>query len=265
MNRLLLCPPDFYSIRYEINPWMNQSRDVDPTAARFQWWQLHHMLHFLGCEVEVLAPAQGWPDMVFTANAGLVHGRRFVSSRFRHPERQGETPAYEAWFATHGYDVQTLPGNQTFEGEGDALWLGETLVCGHGFRSDPEAHDWLAEALHCAVLSVRLVNSHFYHLDTCFCPLADGAALWYEPAFDAESRKRLRQHVPQLIAVSDPEALRFACNTVIVDKHAIMPAGCVAIGRCLREMGYECHPLPMGEFIKAGGACKCLVLQMAKS
>ncbi len=263
MNRLLLCPPDFYSIRYEINPWMNQQRDVDHEMAVRQWQQLYQALKSLGCAVELLLPEPDWPDMVFTANAGLVCGQRFFSSRFRHPERQGETPSYEAWFARQGYELVKMWGLYAFEGEGDALWSGGSLICGHGFRTDPEAHEWLAAVLRCPLISVELVNAHFYHLDTCFCPLGKGSVLWYPLAFSEASRRSLQEHVTDLMEVPAEEALCFACNAIVLPGHVLLPQGCSRTGELLKARGYEPHPLPMSEFIKAGGACKCLVLNLA--
>lgn len=263
MNRMLLCPPDFYSIRYEINPWMSLSRGVEPATAAAEWRQLHGTLLSLGCEVELLSPEPNWPDMVFTANAGLVAGSRFLLGNFRHPKRQGETPAYERWFAEHQFDIVPLPKIHAFEGEGDALWLGERLFCGHGFRTDREIAVWLAEELRCEVVDFALVDPHFYHLDTCFCPLDDRTALWHPPAFSEESRQMMRNHVPELVTVPPAEAMRFACNAVVIGHHVLLPTGCPQTCRALAARGFESHPLPMGEFIKAGGACKCLVLQIA--
>lgn len=263
MNRVLLCPPDFFSIRYEINPWMSLSRDVNPETATAQWRQLLETLRSLDCEVEVLSPEPDWPDMVFTANAGLVAGSRFLLGNFRHPKRQGETPAYERWFADHGFEIVPLPKIHVFEGEGDALWFGETLFCGHGFRTDREIAGWLAEELRCAVVDFALNDPHFYHLDTCFCPLHGGEALWHPPAFSEASQRMMRDHVLDLVTVPPEEALRFACNAVVLGRHVLIPAGCPETSRMLVERGYECHPLPMSEFIKSGGACKCLVLRLS--
>jgi N-dimethylarginine dimethylaminohydrolase len=263
MNRVLLCSPDFYSIRYEINPWMSLARDVDRAEAAAQWRRLHDTLESLACQVEVLEPEPDWPDMVFTANAGLVAGSRFLLGNFRHPKRQGETPAYERWFATHGFEVVPLPMIHAFEGEGDALWCGDILFCGHGFRTDREIAHWLAGELKCPVLDLSLINPHFYHLDTCFCPLGDGAAMWHPPAFDAKSGRAIREHVTDLITVPPEEALRFACNSVVIDRHVLIPAHCPETSRMLNDRGYDCHPLPMSEFIKSGGACKCLVLRLS--
>jgi N-dimethylarginine dimethylaminohydrolase len=213
--------------------------------------------------VELLAPEPDWPDMVFTANAGLVAGSRFLLGNFRHTHRQGETPAFERWFATHGFEVVPLPTVHAFEGEGDALWLDDTLYCGHGFRTDREIASWLAGELACTVRDFTLINPHFYHLDTCFCPLRGGTAMWYPAAFDAKSGRTMREHVTNLITVPQEEALRFACNAVVVGRHVLIPDHCPETCRMLNERGYECHPLPMSEFIKSGGACKCLVLRLA--
>ena len=83
MRRLLLCPPDYYGIEYEINPWMRRTQNAQPDLARAQWNSLHAALQSLGCQVELLEPQPGLPDLVFTANAGLVIGRRFIPSSFR--------------------------------------------------------------------------------------------------------------------------------------------------------------------------------------
>ena len=84
MRELLLCPPDYYGIEYEINPWMNRARGADVALAQKQWKQLHAQLSSLDCEVHSIPPQRGLPDMVFTANAGLTVGPKFIPSNFRH-------------------------------------------------------------------------------------------------------------------------------------------------------------------------------------
>src|SRR5437660_5162941 len=128
--RILMCPPDYYGILYEINPWMSRARGSTPERARRQWTALYETLVRLGIAVELLTPQPGLPDLVFTANAGLVFGRRFFSSRFRHEVRSRETPYFDAWFAAHDFVVETLPDNMYFEGAGDALFCGRTLFAG---------------------------------------------------------------------------------------------------------------------------------------
>jgi N-dimethylarginine dimethylaminohydrolase len=262
MHQLLLCPPDFYAIRYEINPWMSRRREVDGAQAVEQWRRLRELLVALGCEVEMVRPEVGWPDMVFTANAGLVAGGRFIPSNFRHAERSGEEARYRAWFSTHGFEVDELPPDVCFEGEGDALFCGDVLFCGWPFRTDMAAHELLAERLNCRSVSLRLVDPRFYHLDTCFCPLDDEAAAWCPGAFDAPSRARLAEEITDLVEVTEEEALRFGCNAVVLGRDVVLPEGCPKLSAALAVREFRTHATPMGEFIKAGGACKCLVLHL---
>jgi len=127
-----MCRPDYYGIRYEINPWMRTSRDAVPERAREQWQRLHDLLaRRLGVDIELIAPAPGWPDMVFTANAGLAVGGKFIVSNFRYEQRAGEACLFWKWFADRGYTCIALPVGRFFEGEGDALWASpDTLVAG---------------------------------------------------------------------------------------------------------------------------------------
>src|SRR5207249_7749369 len=125
-----------------------------------------------------------------------VFGGRFFSSRFRYGVRQGETPHFNAWFASHGFRVESLPPAFHFEGAGDALFCGETLFAGYRFRSDVRSHQWVGEHLGVEVLPMELVDPRFYHLDTCFCPLAEDEAIYYPGAFDEYGRSVLRDRIP---------------------------------------------------------------------
>ena len=260
MRTVLLCPPDYYGIEYEINPWMDRSHNALPELARTQWQGLHDQLQSLGCRVELISPQQKLPDMVFTANAGLLVGRQFIRSNFRFSQRRGEEQHFENWFRERNYEVLHLPEGLFFEGEGDALFCGDTLFCGYRFRSDVRSHQCLGEILKCRVISVELVQERFYHLDTCFCPLPDGGAIWYPAAFDEYGQRAMRHHISQLIEVVPDEAARFACNAVVIGQEMVLPEHCPALCATLSERGYQTHQLPMTEFLKAGGACKCLVL-----
>src|SRR5713226_5927734 len=155
--RILMCPPDYYGIEYEINPWMSRARASTPARAAGQWRALHDALVRLGVKVELMTPRKGLPDLVFTANAGLMFGNRFFSSRFRHEVRARETPYFDAWFAEHGFTVEQLPAGMYFEGAGDALFCGPTLFAGYRIRSDVQGHQNLAKRLGRQALPLELV------------------------------------------------------------------------------------------------------------
>lgn len=262
MRELLLCPPDFYGIEYEINPWMSRARGAEADVVKQQWAGLHATLSKLDCKIELIQPQPKLPDMVFTANAGMAIGRQFIPSNFRHKERAGEAPHFTRWMEERGYQISRLPDEYYFEGEGDALFAGDALFCGYKFRSDIKSHRAVAEMLGCLVVSVELVDTRFYHLDTCFCPLPDGAVIWFPEAFDDYGQQAVREHVSDLIEVTPEEAMQFCCNAVPLDRDIVLPQGAPKLVQTLTSRGYKCHQLPMTEFLKAGGACKCLTMFM---
>ncbi|MGH7136117.1 MAG: dimethylarginine dimethylaminohydrolase family protein, partial [Pirellulales bacterium] len=126
-THILMCPPDYYGIEYEINPWMSRLRQSDRELARRQWHDLRALLERLGAKISTLDAVSGLPDLVFTANAALIYRERAVLAHFRHPQRQGEEPIDEAWLASHGYSIEKVPSDVFFEGAGDALFCGDTL------------------------------------------------------------------------------------------------------------------------------------------
>lgn len=259
---ILMCPPDFYGIEYEINPWMSRSRDSDSSLAKQQWRALHDLLVALGADVRLMDPAPGLPDLVFTANAGLIWHETAYLSQFRHEARQGETPLNRAFFEQAGFKTVSLPGSWSFEGAGDALFCGETLFAGYLIRSDAGAMQWLAAEINCRVIPLQLIDQHYYHLDTCFCPLSRSEAIYYPAAFDEYAQAALVEHIPELIPVRESEAARFACNAVVIGKHVVLNTGCPELENELSRRGYTPHSTELGEFIKAGGSAKCLTLRL---
>ena len=263
--RFLMCAPDHYDVDYVINPWMEgnvhkSSRD----RAVEQWTGLFHILKD-NATVDLVQPEKGVPDMVFTANAGLVLENTVVLSRFFHKERQGEEPFFQKWFEDQGFTVHVLPKDLPFEGAGDALLdrEGRWLWAGYGFRSELDSHPYLAKWLDIEVLSLRLMDERFYHLDTCFCPLANGYLLYYPPAFDAYSNRMIEMRVPEAkrITVDEADAVNFACNAVNIDRLIVMNKVSDNLKARLAEAGFQMIETPLTEFLKAGGAAKCLTLR----
>jgi N-dimethylarginine dimethylaminohydrolase len=262
--RLLVCPPKFFSVDYVINPWMEgQHGRVDHSLAYTQWSELTDDFARLA-SVEEITPQAGNPDMCFTANAGLSAFGRVIPARFRNAERAGEEMPFTAWFAGKGFDIVSLPGSEAFEGEGDALFQpGEPLLwAGHGVRSAVETHALLARTFDAEVVSLRLVGPRFYHLDTCFAPLPDGRLIYYPAAFDECSQRAIEAHIPSTkrIAVSEKDAIGFACNLLRIEDQLFLNQASRALRRALSAWGFEIHERPVSEFLKAGGGVKCLAL-----
>jgi len=267
--RFMMCAPDHYDVDYVINPWMEGNIHKSSRDRAVEQWQKLYSILADHATVDLIQPQKGVPDLVFTANAGLVLEKTAVLSRFFHKERQGEEPYFQQWFEENGFTVHVLPKDLPFEGAGDALLdrEGRWLWAGYGFRSELDSHSYLAKWLDIEVLSLRLMDERFYHLDTCFCPLTDGYLLYYPPAFDSYSNRRIEMHVPpeKRIAVTELDAANFACNAVNIDKLIVMNKASDALKEQLGDAGFRIIETPLTEFLKAGGAAKCLTLRSTES
>ncbi|MBW4446340.1 MAG: TIGR00300 family protein [Spirirestis rafaelensis WJT71-NPBG6] len=266
--RFLMCAPDHYDVDYVINPWMEGNIHKSSRDRAVEQWQKLHLVLKEHAIVDLVTPQKGVPDMVFTANAGLVLGESVVLSRFLHKERQGEEPYFKQWFEENGYKVNVLPKDLPFEGAGDALLdrEGRWLWAGYGFRSELDSHPYLAKWLDIEVVSLRLIDERFYHLDTCFCPLANGYLLYYPGAFDSYSNRMIEMRVApeKRIAIEEADAVNFACNTVNVDHIVIMNKASDALKTRLADAGFQVIETALTEFLKAGGAAKCLTLRVTE-
>jgi N-dimethylarginine dimethylaminohydrolase len=265
-QRFLMCSPDYFDVTYVINPWMEGNiNGTSVERARQQWQDLYEIIA-RRAEVELIPPQPGLPDMPFTANAGLILKDKVILSRFRFPERQREEPHFEEWFSSNRYDVIKVPDGLSFEGAGDALidfergllWTG----CGH--RTPVETHAYLAELLDLKVLTLGLVTEHFYHLDTCFCPLANGYMLYHPEAFDEAGQSLIAEYVPaeKRLLVNAEDAYNFACNAINIDNLVILSRASDNLRRLLSKAGFEVVQTELSEFQKAGGAAKCLTLRL---
>jgi N-dimethylarginine dimethylaminohydrolase len=258
----LMCPPAHFGVLYEINPWMHREVAVEPERAHQQWTELASTLREAGAIVEVLDPVEGLPDLVFTANAGVVNGRQFVPARFRHSERQGEVPHDVAWFRAREYEIAELPEGVSHEGAGDTLPFGGALVGGYRSRSDIRAHTALSRITGAPVRAVELVEERLYHVDLTFCPLDDRRAIVAPDGWDRYGRAVIEQLVPEPLVLERDEALAFCANSVVVDRLVLMPSVPARVGRRLEAWDFEPVEVRVDEFLKAGGGCRCLTLTL---
>lgn len=261
-GRVLMCPPDYYGIYYEINPWMSVVKQANQDLARRQWEALYGLYQELEVKVELMNAVEGLPDIVFTANAGVVASDLLIATNFRYPERQGEEKHYRAWFESHGYRVERLLEGCFFEGMGDVKLYRDFLFAGFYFRSDVRTHLMVGEKLGKLVVSLELADRRFYHLDTCFCPLDDELVMYYPPAFRGYSRRAIQHHTIDQLEVGEEDALAFACNCVVIGRNVVLNRASPALRQALEARGFTVHQVDLSEFLKAGGSVGCLTLAL---
>ncbi len=262
--RFLMCRPDYFGVNYVINPWMkgNVGRTAS-TSAREQWEALRRIVGSIS-KVELVEPQRGLPDMVFTANAGLLIGNDVVISHFAYRERQPEEKHFKQWFEDKGFKLHFIPPDLPFEGGVDALLdrEGRWLWAAYGQRSSLESHPLLAMIFNIKVVSLRLVDPRFYHLDTCFLPLPDRYLLYYPDAFDIDSNRMIESLVPEekRILIDSENAVSFSANSIVIGHTIIMNRCTATLCGELTSIGFKVVQTELSEFIKGGGSAKCLTL-----
>jgi N-dimethylarginine dimethylaminohydrolase len=256
-----MCPPDYFSVNYAINPWMDPTRPVDLSQARTQWHRLRRVLGGLGHAVEQAPAHPDLPDMVFTANAATVIDGRVLVATFRHPERAAESALFEQYFRERGYGwVRQARGAN--EGEGDHLPVNGVILAGHGLRTDPASHGETSSYFGRPVVGLALIDPRFYHLDTALAVLGDRDVMYYPGAFSEESLLRLRSLFPNAVEAEETDAAVFGLNAISDGRHVVLPAAAAGLARRLAERGYHPVEVELGELLKAGGGPKCCVLEL---
>ncbi len=258
-KKILMCNPKNFEIKYDINPWMQNIDKVDNKLADTQWNSLLKLYQKLNIKVEQIKAEPDLPDMVFTANAGLVYKNMFFPSNFRFKERKPERARFVDWFEKSSYKVIDIPQSIIFEGAGDALFCGKKLYIGHGFRSMRTVINFLKNFItDFEIISLGLSNPYFYHLDTCFSPLPNGKFIYYPDAFDDQSRILLKEHGGY--AVTEEFCVNYGCNLVTINKKIITSFSDWRLEEISNKEGLRIEVTNMSEFLKSGGGVRCLTL-----
>lgn len=257
----LMCRPEHFAVTYAINPWMDPSAGASAELAVEQWEALRSAYLALGHEVSLIDPLPGMPDMVFAANGALVVGGKAYGARFTFEERAAEGPAYSDWLRENGFADVRDP-EHTNEGEGDFLTLDRLILAGTGFRTDLGAHQEAQEFLGRPVVTLRLVDPRFYHLDTALFPLTGENVAYYPGAFSPGSRAVLERLFPDAVIAAEEDAAVLGLNAVSDGRNVIVNAEATGLIKTLGEHGFEPIPVDLTELRKAGGGPKCCTLEL---
>ncbi len=260
-KKVLMSSPDYFKVEYSINPWMVSGTVVDLDLAIHQWNNLKIAIEKAGATVEVVPPHIDFPDLVFTANSGIINNKDVLIANFKYEERRGEEELYKNWFEENGFNVSRIPSEFKFEGRGDAFVYGDYLVGSYGIRSDKEALYFIAEQFNLEPVIVELAQEKFYHLDTCFQHFPTGDAIFFPEAFKDQSLSAFEK-IFNLIPVSENDANKLACNAVVVDNTVIFPSENIDAIETVSKLGLSPISVDVSEFLKSGGACQCLVIAL---
>jgi N-dimethylarginine dimethylaminohydrolase len=262
MKKVLLCPPKFYDIEYEINPWMHIENKVEQEKVKKEFEELKKVYQRLGVEILEIEQEKGLPDMVYAANFGFPKNNLFIPSNYLYKERKNETKFAIKYFEKLGFSIKSLPDEIYFEGQGDLLTVGGKYFYGYGKRSDQKAKEYLEKFLGASLIDFKLINPYYYHLDTCFAPFDKSTVAINKESFLPEGLETVYQNFPHVIEVSKEDNGLIACNLVVVGKTIVIGKG---ISQKLKEdfakFGFLAIEVPMQEYRKGGGSIKCLTLE----
>ena len=275
----LMTDPSAFEVSYQINPWMRPSAwradaGAHLAAARTASDGLRAALEAAGAHVETIGAVRGLPDLVFPANAAVVLDGKVLLARFRHPERQGEEAVFRSVFTrlqARGVigELVDLPEGVLQEGAGDAIWDATRGLfwTGYGPRSTRSSTTAIARTFEREVQPLELASERFYHLDTCFCPLAGGEVLYYPDAFTPQALAAIRERLEpaQRIEASAEEAAAFCVNAVNLDDQLIMARAPASLRRKLAARGYRLTEIDLDPFILSGGAAYCMTLRLDRA
>lgn len=256
-SSIIMSPPDYYDIEYVINPWMDLNNPVDPDKAQDQWQALNNSYKSLGYSIKIIPPKEGLPDLAFTTDHITKLNSHFIASRFFYKERQVEQAYIIPWYEKHGYQITQLPKDHYMEG-GDILMHNGNVYIGYGFRTSQNTASFIRTLTEIPTTPLKLIDKHFYHLDTCLLPLDNNTAFYYPEAFDQQSRKILEENIDNLIPFTQKEVNHFAANSVLLGKTIIHQKGTDSFPDKLHKLGYKTIELDMSEYNKSGGGIHCL-------
>ncbi|WP_345893463.1 dimethylargininase [Cryobacterium sp. SO2] len=259
---ILMCKPDYFTVVYRINPWMDPALPTDTSLAVAQWQTLYDTYVGLGFDVHLIDPIDGLPDMVYAANGGFVIDGIAYGAKFTYPQRQPEGPAYMDWFGANGFDVREPV--EINEGEGDFLLVGDVILAGTGFRSASNSHEEVSTIYGRPVITLTLVNPSFYHLDTAIAVLDDTNIAYLPSAFDEASLAILRQRYPDAIIVTEEDAAILGLNSYSDGYNVVIAARAKDFERQLRERGYNPIGVDLSELLLGGGGVKCCTLELRR-
>lgn len=280
INRVVLMSDAAHFRVEELNPYSHRVDQPDPRRAVAEHEELAATLASTGVEVRRVPSPEGCQDGIYVANWALCRGGRAVMARLPNL-RESEEPYARRALSDLGQEIALVPEGRRFSGQGDALFCGDLLLAGSGYRTDADVHPLLADVLGVRVVGLRTVpvreesgrpvvnattgwpDSLFYDLDLALAVLTPELIAWCPDAFTPESRAVIRTLPLERIEVSWEEAVHdYACNLVSTGDTVVLNGGAVRLREAVEAAGLRTIGLRLPEIAKGGGYIRCTTLTL---
>jgi N-dimethylarginine dimethylaminohydrolase len=232
------------------------------------------LLTRLGCDVEVLPPADDMPDAIFTYDPAFVVPSGVIELRGAKVARRGEPPLIAVQLQDLGLPLAgRLSAPATADG-GDMFWLDEsTLAVGRTYRTNQAAIDQLREILEPIGVTVEsfdmphdLGPEYCLHLMSVVSPVRENLAVVYERLAPVALMQALTVRGIEIVPVPEEDYLSLGCNVLAIAPGVVVIAsGNDATAKALRDHGVDVHTYEASEINKGEGGPTCLTRPLLRS
>lgn len=276
-QKLLVSGAEFFADDFKINPYYGGDA-IDQAKAIAEHEAILACFKQAGIELVKVDAPENCQDGVYTANWAITRNGKAIMSRLP-KARKAEEPYAKHQLQKLGYEIYEVPNNLLFSGQGDSLRCSNYLFAGSGYRSEPEAQNFVADTLGLELVQLHTkpqlnpddtphinpetqhADSFFYDLDLALSIIDDHTIAYCPEAFDEESNKKITSTPVDKITVSLEECTEgFACNLVSTGKHVIISNRAPKFQAELEKRGLICLTPDVTELKKGGGYIRCISL-----
>ena len=273
---------DYFSVE-ELNPYSDSTNQPNEKLTRIEYGNLAKCFTEAGIEVVSVGSPSNCQDGVYTANWALCRNNKAVIANLPNI-RAAETAYAIESLGSLDFEIIRVPSNLKFSGQGDALPCGNLLFAGHGYRTDLEVHEFLADKLGYQVISLQTIpaldenkqpvinkisgwpDSFFYDIDLALSVIREDLIAWCPEAFMPSSQEIIAKLDIKKIEVDLDEAISgFACNLVSTGETVIMSAEAPKLAQDLKDKGLKIIQPKISELAKGGGYIRCTSLTLDNS
>ncbi|WP_226668827.1 dimethylarginine dimethylaminohydrolase family protein [Metabacillus litoralis] len=264
LKRVILCEPQYMTIRDVINETQKQFEDVGIhiDKAVKQHREFVKTLRENGVEVILLPYHQKFPEQVFTRDIGFTLGQTIFVAKMASDVRMGEEDVLKQWLDDEVLSYYNLAEDR-IEG-GDVMIDGETIYIGLSSRTTKYSAEHLQSLLTQYEVKILPFKEKFLHLDCVFNVISPNVAIIFKEAFEKEQIELLSSRY-ELIEVSAEEQFTLGTNILSLGQNKIisLPVN-KEINKKLREKGFEVIEVDITEIIKSGGSFRCCTLPILR-
>lgn len=264
LKRVILCQPEYMSIREVINETQKHFEDegIHIERAVEQHNQLVSILRNYKIEVILLPYHKKYPEQVFTRDIGFTLGQTIFVAKMASDVRQGEEAVLQQWLDDEEISYYNL-AEDLIEG-GDVIIDRKTIYVGLSNRTNQRAVDHLQSLLTQFNVIAIPFKERYLHLDCVFNVISPDIALIYPEALTKKDIELFSSRY-NLLEVSKEEQFTLGTNVLAIGNKRILSLPVNKnVNKNLRDRGFEVIEVDITEIIKSGGSFRCCTLPILR-